>query len=136
MNKMGVIFIVVIALVIGYNLGKKESEPTHPQRYPVLIQEPSDIDMSEYEGNQDEIRLRLESEHEEKLQEITSRLEDAKDAAEQAKSAADNAAFQARMRWIETLRVEDMMHMNDADYAVDRAEESLNNVNDALSNIE
>lgn len=121
MNKAGIAIIVVIALVIGYGLGKKETGPTQTQRYPVFVPAPSEIDTSE---------------HEEKLEEIRSRLEDARDSAEQARDAADDAAFQAQMRWLETGRVEDMMRMNDADEVLDRADESLSNVDDALSNAE
>jgi hypothetical protein len=53
--------------------------------------------------------------------------------AEQAESAARDAAFEAATRWIETDRIEDMERMNDADTVVDRAEESRSSVEDALS---
>lgn len=121
MNKAGIVFVVVIALGIGYGLGKNDSGQTHAQRYPVFVPTQSEIDASEQEG---------------KLEEIRSRLEDARDSAEQARDAADNAAFQARMRWMETGHIEDMMRMNDTEWALDRADESLSNVDDALSNAE
>lgn len=121
MNKAGIVIVVFIALVIGYALGKKDSRQTDARHYPAFVPSQSEIDTSEQE---------------EKLEEIRSRLEDARDSAEQARDAADDTEFHARMRWLETGSIEDMMRMNDAEDALDRAEESLNNIDDALSNAE
>jgi len=118
MNTGNIILITTIALVIGYSIGH-EKKGLSAYSPPLSVTSPI---------------MPEESRSSKRLDEIRSQLEEARYAAQRAKDAADNAEFQAFMRSIESGRTDDMMRHFDAQDSLDRANESLERIEDALNN--
>lgn len=123
--KTGVfVLIAACALGVGFFLGKKEAAPESYVSTSYLYSKDADTTSSED----------LAMEHEAKLDELREQLETARDSAEQARNSAKSAAFNANMDWIKSGRVEDMIRMNDAEDVATKAQNSADELEDAINN--
>lgn len=124
MKTGAVVLIAVCALGVGFFFGKKETAPEYHVPTSYLYREDADTTSSED----------LTMEHEAKLDELREQLEAARDSAEEAHNSAQSAAFNANMDWIKSGRVEDMIRMNDAEDAAAKAQDSVDELEDAINN--
>lgn len=122
--KIGAVaFITACALGVGFFFGKKEAEPEYRAPASYLYRDAPDT------SSEDQT-----AEHEAKLDEFRGQLEAAKESAEDARDAAQSAAFEANMKWIKSGRVEDMIRMNDAENAAAKSQDSVDELEDAINN--
>ena len=107
----GKFWLVVIALTIGYIWGKSGNNdaPTAPYYRSV-----------DHLGDRSDLRVQKE--------ELEQKIEVARSSLEDAVSSAEDAEFQARMRWIETGRTEDLIRLHAAEEATSSAQSALDNL--------
>jgi len=108
----GKFWLVVIALVIGYFWGKSGSNDAS--------REPSYYRSVEHLGNRPDLQDQKE--------ELEQKIEEARSNLEKAISSAEDAEFQARMRWIETGRTEDLIRLHAAEDTTSAAQNALDNL--------
>jgi hypothetical protein len=109
MNKT--ILFVFVALVIGYFLGNSGSKST-PGRSSTASRFPSYSTSSDRE---DELR---------------DKMENARSNLENALSNAQDLEDRARMRWLQTGNIHDMMRMNEAEDATQSIQDAIDDLDD------
>ena len=61
-------------------------------------------------------------------EELEQKIEDARSNLEDSVSSAEDVEFQARMRWIESGRTEDLIRLNAAENVTSSAQSALDNL--------
>jgi hypothetical protein len=126
MNTSHIFAIVVCALGVGYFIGQENSAPAI--QYPEFSTRSENFTTT----NTETVTVKPIEGNEYQDENIRRQLEDARNSAQATRDEAQSRAFEAKMDLMRTGKTDDILRMNEADSSATRAQETLNNIDDAL----